>query len=62
MKMQSHMKETLAWITSLPETEMFQGVTVREAASRLHTAIEVRERLLAEQLIHKGEGGTDRYK
>lgn len=55
------MERILEMLESLPETEMVQGVSAKEAAARLRVSMQVRARILAEQAIFRGEGGGLRY-
>lgn len=62
METQQMMQQVLAMLESLPENEVVQGVTAREAAARLRESISIRARILAEQAIHTGQGGHETYR
>lgn len=60
-EMQQVMQQVLTMLESLPENEMVQGSTARDAATRLRESMRNRERIFAEQAIHVGQGGGEVY-
>lgn len=59
--MEAQMQQVLTMLESLPDNEVVQGVSAKEAAARLRTSMQIRARIQAEQAIHTGQGGGQRY-
>lgn len=54
-------EEVLALLESLPVGERIHTWTVEEAINSLTASIELRNKILAEQEIHIGQGGKGSY-